>query len=64
MNYSINDTTIEERKKLIKKALCISISGAYIPTDETLLLSKQYIHGKIDLKELQKKVIQKYNKNK
>ena len=64
MNYSINDTTIEERKKLIKKALCIPISGAYIPTDETLLLSKQYIHGKIDLKELQKKVIQKYNKNK
>ena len=34
-----------------------------MPTDETLLLAKQYIDGKIELKELQKMVIDKYNKN-
>ena len=63
MDYSINKTTIEERKELVKKALGISISGADVPTDETLALAKQYIEGKIELKELQEKVINKYNKN-
>ena len=64
MDYSINKTTIEERKELVKKALGISISGADVPTDETLALAKQYIEDKIELKELQEKVINKYNKNK
>lgn len=63
MDYSIGKTTKEERKELVKKALAISISGADMPTDETLLLAKQYIDGKIELKELQKMVIDKYNKN-
>lgn len=63
MDYSINKTTIEQRKELVKKALGISISGSDIPTDETLALAKKYIEGKIELKELQEKVINKYNKN-
>ena len=62
MDYSINKTTIEERKKLVKNALGISISGTDVPTDETLALAKQYIEGKIELKELQEKVINKYRK--
>lgn len=63
MDYSINKTTIEQRKELVKKALGISISGSDIPTDETLALAKKYIEGKMELKELQEKVINKYNKN-
>ena len=63
MDYSISKTTKEERKELVKKALAISISGTDMPTDETLTLAKQYIDGKIELKELQKRVIDKYNKN-
>ena len=62
MDYSISKTSIEERKELVKKALGISISGSDIPTDETLALAKQYIEGKIELKELQEKVINKYRK--
>ena len=62
MDYSISKTSIEERKELVKKALSISISGSDIPTDETLALAKQYIEGKIELKELQEKVINKYRK--
>ena len=62
MDYSINKTTIEERKELVKNALGISISGTDVPTDETLALVKQYIEGKIELKELQEKVINKYRK--
>lgn len=62
MDYSISKTTVEERKELVKKALGISISGSDIPTDETLSLAKQYIEGKIELKELQEKVINKYRK--
>ena len=63
MDYSINKTTMEQRKELVKKALGISISGSDIPTDETLALAKKYIEGKIELKELQEQVIKKYNKN-
>ena len=62
MDYSISKTTVEERKELVKKALGISISGSDITTDETLSLAKQYIEGKIELKELQEKVINKYRK--
>ena len=62
MDYSISKTTVEERKELVKKALGISISGSDIATDETLSLAKQYIEGKIELKELQEKVINKYRK--
>ena len=63
MDYSINKTTMEQRKELVKKALGISISGSDIPTDETLALAKKYIEGKIEFKELQEQVINKYNKN-
>ena len=62
MGYCINKTTKGERKELVKKALGISISGTDVPTDETLALAKQYIDGKIELKELQEKVINKYRK--
>ena len=64
MEYSIDKTTRQERIKLVKNALAISISGADVPTDETLNLTKDYVDGKIELEELQKKVIDKYNKKK
>ena len=63
MEYSVDKTTRKDRIKLVKKALAISISGADVPTDETLNLTKDYVDGKIELEELQQK-IDKYNKNK
>ena len=63
MEYSVDKTTRKERIKLVKKALAISISGADVPTDETLNVTKDYVDGKIELEELQKKIIDKYNKN-
>lgn len=64
MEYSIDKTTRKDRIKLVKKALAISISGADVPTDETLNLTKDYVDGKIELEELKNKIIDKYNKNK
>lgn len=63
MEYSVDKTTRKERIKLVKKALAISISGADVPTDETLNITKDYVDGKIELEELQKKIIDKYKKN-
>ena len=63
MEYSIDKTTRKDRIKLVKKALAISISGADVPTDETLNLTKDYVDGKIELEELQNKIIDKYNKH-
>ena len=64
MEYSVDKTTRKDRIKLVKKALAISISGADVPTDETLNLTKDYVDGKIELEELKQKIIDKYNKDK
>lgn len=60
--YLISETTREERKDIVKKALGISLLGADIPSDDVLELAKQYIDGKIEIEEIQKKVIEKYTK--
>lgn len=61
--YSIKNTTKEERKEIVKKALAISLLGADMPSDDTLKLTKKYIDGEIEIDELQKIVLEKY-KNK
>ena len=60
--YSIKNTTREERKDIVKKALAISLMGADMPSDDVLDLAKQYIDGKIEIDELQEKVLEKYKK--
>lgn len=60
MSYLIKDTTKEERKLIVNKALSISLSGANMPSKEVLELAKEYIDGKKELLEIQKKVLEKY----
>lgn len=61
--YSIKNTTKEERKEIVKKALAISLLGADMPSDDTLRLAKKYIDGEIELDEIQKIVLDKYKNN-
>lgn len=58
--YLISETTREERKDIVKKALGISLLGAEMPSDDVLELAKQYIDGKIEIEEIQKRVLEKY----
>ena len=60
--YSISETTREERQDIVKKALGISLLGADMPSEDVLELAKQYIDGKIEIEEIQKKVLEKYTK--
>ena len=60
MSYLIKDTTEEERRLIVNKALGISLSGANTPSKEVLKLAKEYIEGKKELAEIQKIVLQKY----
>ena len=60
MSYLIKDTTKEERKKLAKKALAISIGSDEMPSMEAIELVKEYIEGRMELEEVQKKVIERY----
>ena len=60
--YLISETTREERRDIVKKALGISLLGAEMPSDDVLELAKQYIDGKIEIEEIKKKVIEKYTK--
>ena len=47
MSYLIKDTSKEERK---------------MPSKETIDLIKEYINGKMELEEVQKRIIEKYKK--
>ena len=51
MDYSVKNTNKEQRRDLVKKALTISISGADVPTKETIELAKKYIDGSIELED-------------
>lgn len=58
--YLISKTTREERIDIVKNALGISLLGADKPSNYVLNLVKQYIDGKIEIEEIQKKVLEKY----
>lgn len=60
MSYLIKDTTEEERRLIVNKALGISLSGAKEPSKEVLKLAKEYIDGKKELEEIQKIILQMY----
>lgn len=62
MKYLINETTREERIQIVKKALAISLSDASYPSDEAMQLIDEYIEGRMELEEVQKLMIKKYNK--
>ena len=64
MGYLIKDTTEEERRLIVNKALSISLSDANTPSKEVLQLAKEYIDGKKELSEVQKIVLQKYKGDK
>lgn len=62
MSYLIKDTSKEERKKIAKNAFGISIASNEMPSKDVIELVKQYIDGKMELEDVQKKVIEKYRK--
>ena len=63
MGYLIKDTTKEERKKLVKNAFGISVASNEIPSKEVIELTKKYINGEMELKEVQDKIIEKYKRS-
>ena len=63
MDLSINNTTREERKEIVKNALAISISGTDFPSNEALQIVKEYVDGVTELDDVQKKIIKLYKKD-
>ena len=62
MKYLISETTKEERKDLVNKALAISLSDAEYPSEEVISLANEYIEGRIELEEIQKYIVEKSTK--
>ena len=62
MNCFVKDTSREDRLKIAKNALAISVGSNVTPTKETIEVVKQFVDGKMDVKEVQKKVIERYKK--
>lgn len=61
MSYLIKDTTEEKRRNIANKALAILLSGAEKPSKDVLILTQKYIDGEIELDEIKKIIIKKYN---
>lgn len=59
--YTIKETTRVQREKIALEALGISTLDAAEPTAETAQLVGEYIKGKIEIDEVLKKTIEKYN---
>ena len=64
MKYLIDETTREERIEIVKKALAISLSDASFPSEEAQRLVEEYIEGRMELEDIQKVMIKKYDRNK
>lgn len=62
MKYLIDETTREERIEIVKKALAISLSDALYPSEEALQLVEEYIEGRMELEDVQKLMIKKYDR--
>ena len=62
MDLSIKNTTRKKKKKIVKEALAISISGTDIPDINVLNIAKEYVDGKTEIENEQKKVIALYQK--
>jgi hypothetical protein len=62
MSYLISETTKEEREKIVYKALGISLSDADYPSEKVMSLVRKYIDGTMELEEIQKQVIEYYQK--
>lgn len=60
--YLIKNTTKEERIKIAKNAFAISVGSNEIPSEEVVKLTKDYINGVIEIKEVQKKIVERYKK--
>lgn len=62
MKYKIDETTKDERMKLVYKALGISMSDAEKPSEETMQIINQYIDGVKELEDVQKEIIEMHKK--
>lgn len=60
--YLINETTKEEREKLVRNALAVSLIDADSPTMETMKFFQLYIDGKMEIDEIQREIIDRYKK--
>lgn len=60
MDLSIKNTTKEQRRKIVKDALALSITECEIPTEKALKIAKEYVDGNSEIEEVQKKIINMY----
>ena len=63
MDYSIKNTTREQRLNLVKNSLGILLSDCKMPDAETQKLLLQYVNGEKELSEIKKEVLEKFKVN-
>ena len=59
-DYSIKNTTKVQREKIANEALGISTLDSTVPSEETMVLMGEYIDGNMELEEVLKATIMRY----
>lgn len=60
MSFLIKDTTAEQREKIVKDGIALSTLDALPPTEEAMILFKEYIDGKIELNDIISNILSPY----
>ena len=63
-DFSLKGTTKLQREKYADEALALSSLGAPEPSAEAMALLQEYIDGKCELADVQKRVIEMYKVDK
>ena len=62
MDLSIKNTTKKQRREIVKESIALSLTGSDMPSDEALKIMKEYVDGKSEIEEVQRKIIAMYKK--
>ena len=59
-DYSVQGTTKLQREKYIIEALALSALDAPEPSEEAMVLMREYIDGKCELSDARRRMIERY----
>ena len=63
MDLSVKNTTKEQRKKIVKSALALAITGSDFPSDMALQIAKKYVDGLCEIEDVQKETLSFYKED-
>lgn len=61
-HYLIKNSTREEREKMVRESVIISMLDAPAPTEKAMELYQKYIDGEMEIDEVSEEILKNYKK--